>query len=325
MKTRKLGSDLTVSAIGYGAMGLSHAYGVAKEKNEAIQIIRDAFEKGYTLFDTAALYIGQYADGTPAINEELVGEAIKPFRNKITLATKGGVHFEGSNLKIDASPKALRKDLENSLKQLNVDSIDLYYQHMQDSKVSAEEVADTMGQFIKEGKIKHWGISNASPAYIEQADDVTKVSVVQDRLSMLARNSEKLFPMLKKRNIGFVAYSPLANGFLTAGPKKTNDQYNQKLDFRSQMPQYTENGMQATKEIIDLIDKLASEKNATPSQISLAWILHKEDFIVPIPGTSKKSRLLENAQASEIEMSDSEMKQIDTLLSKIDFDNADEQ
>lgn len=319
MKKRVLGKDLKVSALGYGAMGLSHAYGVALDKKDAIQLIHDAYDEGYTLFDTAALYIGKYADGSTAINEELVGEAIRPFRNEITLATKGGVHFEGKNLLVDASPAKLKEEVENSLRQLNVDTIDLYYQHMQDPKVEPEVVAETMGNLIKEGKIRHWGISNADADYIKRADDVTKVTAVQGKLNMISRQSEGLFPMLSERNIGFVAYSPLASGFLTSKPKP-NLNRNDSLDFRNMMHQYTKDGVDEAKDISQTIAKLATEKNASSAQISLAWLLKKEPWIVPIPGTRKQERLSDNAQAVNIELTDKEEDAIDSLLEKVDYE-----
>ncbi|KRK75308.1 aldo-keto oxidoreductase [Companilactobacillus alimentarius DSM 20249] len=319
MKKRTLGKDLEVSTIGYGAMGLSHAYGEALDKKDAIQLIHDAYDQGYTLFDTASAYVGKYADGSTAINEELVGEAIRPFRNKITLATKGGVSFEGNNLLIDASPKSLRRSVENSLRQLNVDTIDLYYQHMQDPKVEPEVVAETMGELIKEGKIRHWGISNADADYIKRADDVTKVTAVQGKLNMISRQSEELFPMLSERNIGFVAYSPLASGFLTSNSKPILDK-NNNLDFRNRMHQYTTDGMDEAKDISQMIAKLAKQKNATSAQISLAWLLKKESWIVPIPGTRKQQRLIDNAQAADIELTDEEENDIDSLLEKVDYE-----
>lgn len=319
MKQRVLGEDLKVSALGYGAMGLSHAYGTALEKPAAIKIIREAFEQGYTLFDTAALYIGQYADGTTAINEKLVGEAIKPFRDQITLATKGGVSFKDGQLAIDGRPEKLRQSVETSLQQLGVDTIDLYYQHMPDPNVAPEAVAELMGQLIKEGKIRHWGISNASLDYIKRADDVTKVTAVQSRFSMLARQSAALFSTLEQRHIGFVAYSPLANGFLTSRTQPKFDHHD-KLDFRNNMHQYTEEGTSEAQDISDLISKLAKEKQATPAQISLAWVLSKKPWIVPIPGTSKKQRLIENAGAAEIDLSTSEVATIDHLLAKVNYE-----
>ncbi|MCA1342553.1 aldo/keto reductase [Lactiplantibacillus pentosus] len=323
MQKRILGQNLSVSAIGYGAMGLSHAYGTAVEKNEAIKIIRTAFEQGYTLFDTAALYVGQYADGATAINEALVGEAIKPFRDQIVLATKGGAEFHDSKLVIDGSPEGLRKSVENSLRQLDVETIDLYYQHMPDPNVAPEVVADLMGQLIKEGKIKHWGISNAGVDYIKRADDVTKVTAVQDRFSMLARRkSEGLFPTLEKRQIGFVAYSPLASGFLTNQDRPKIDQHN-KLDFRGNMHQFTEVGTDEAQAISSLVTQLADEKQASPAQISLAWVLKQRPWIVPIPGTSKEKRLIENADAVNIQLSDDEIKQMNRLLNKVNYDQFD--
>lgn len=318
MQQRTLGVGLKVSAIGYGAMGLSHAYGNALPKDEAIKVLRSAIDQGYSLIDTAALYVGQFADGSPAINEELVGQAIKPVREQITLATKGGVRFENGQPAIDGRSESLRRSLETSLRQLGVDSIDLYYQHMQDPKVEPEVVAETMKQFIKEGKIRHWGISNASADYVERANAVTHVTAFQGRFSMLSRGSAKMFPMLQKHHIGFVAYSPLANGFLTNQEEKINK--GNQLDFRNVMHQYTTAGAAEAEDITTLINRLAQEKKATPAQISLAWVLSQGDFIVPIPGTSKISRMAENAKAASIELTADEVKQMNTLLDQVDYE-----
>ena len=232
MQQRVLGDGLKVSAIGYGCMGLSHAYGVALEKSEAVKRIREAFEAGYNFFDTAELYVGKFADGSPAINEEVVGEPLRPIRDKVVIATKCGVHFENLILVAKASEKTIRKSLEGSLKRLGVDTIDLYYQHMQDPSKEPEEVAEIFASLIKEGKILHWGISNASEDYIKRADAVCKVAAVQLRYSMMARWSEEMFPMLEQRKIGVVAYSPIANGFLS-GKFQTADKYDPQTDFRS--------------------------------------------------------------------------------------------
>ncbi|HJE45627.1 aldo/keto reductase [Levilactobacillus namurensis] len=319
MQKRKLGNNLEVSAVGYGAMGLSHAYGPALDRSAAIKVIQSAIDQGYTLIDTAALYVGKYADGTPAINEKLVGAAIKPFRQEITLATKGGVRFEGTTLKLDSRPTELRREVEASLQRLGVDTIDLYYQHMPDPKVAPEEVAETMGDLIREGKIKHWGISNADADYIQRADAVTKVTAVQGKFSMIARQSARLFPMLAQRQIGFVAYSPLASGFLTA-PTSSERNRQDNLDFRNMMHQYTAEGKAEARDISTMLGQLAREKQATPSQISLAWVLHKEPWIVPIPGTRQVNRLAENAAAETINLSDTEMAQIDELLDRVNYE-----
>ena len=320
MKARKLGNELTVSSIGFGCMGLSHAYGVALEKDTAIRRIHEAFEKGYTFFDTAEVYVGQYADGSPAVNEELVGEALRPIRNNVVIATKGGIRWGNDHQTIpDASPASLRRSLENSLKRMGVETIDLYYQHKQDPAVEPEAVAQTMNAFIREGKIRYWGISNASSEYIRRADAECKVAAVQMRYSMVARWHENMFPLLEERNIGLVAYSPLANGFLSA-VQTGAEQYDKDLDFRSRMPQYTKDNMEKSRALLDSIHVMAQEKNATPAQISLAWMLCKKPWIVPIPGTSKSVRITENAGAADISLSHDDINRIDMLLDGIDLD-----
>lgn len=319
MKTRKLGESLSVSSLGFGCMGLSHAYGVATPKEDAVKKIQAAYEQGYTYFDTAEIYVGKYADGSNALNEEVVGAAIQPIRNQVVVATKCGLKWEGNDLVSDARPESIRKSIEGSLKRMNLDVIDLYYLHREDPNVEPEVMAEAMAQLIKEGKIRYFGISNASEDYIRRADEVCKVSAVQARYSPMSRQSEKLFSMLEERNIGLVAYSPLANGFLTSGVKKTTGNYNAELDFRNNMPQYTEEGMKKGQGAIDLITELAKEKNATPAQISLAWMLCKKPWIVPIPGTSKRERMIENAGAADVSLNQEEIAKIDNELDTMDF------
>lgn len=318
MKQRKLGADLEVSAVGYGCMGLSHAYGTALDKPTAIRRIQEAFEAGYTFFDTAEVYVGKYADGTPAVNEEVVGEAIRPFRDKIVLATKGGIRWENGKTVPDASRDSIRTSVENSLRRLGVDTIDLYYQHRQDKTKEPEEVAEIFAELIKEGKIRHWGISNATKDYIQRADAVCKVTAVQLRYSMMARWTEELFPMLEERHIGAVAYSPIANGFLS-GKVQTADHYDSATDFRSFMPQYQKEQMEKSRELLEMIEALAKEKSATPTQISLAWMLCKKPWIVPIPGTTKSERIRENAEAADVVLTAEEIQNIDTKLDTMDL------
>ena len=319
MEQRLLG-NLSVSAVGFGCMGLSHAYGAALEKNQAVRRIQEAVEEGYTFFDTAEVYVGRYLDGSPAVNEELVGEALKPFRNEVVIATKGGNYWnENHQITPDGSPASLRKSLEGSLKRLGVEVIDLYYQHREDPAVEPEVVAEAMQAFIKEGKIKHWGISNASAEYIRRADDVCKVAAVQERYSMMARWNESLFPLLEERKIGLVAYSPLANGFLS-GVHAGKETFDKELDFRSRMPQYTEEGMLKAKQLTEALGQIAVEHHATPAQVSLAWMLCKKLWIVPIPGSSKPERIRENAAAAGILLNRQELEQLDGLLDGMDFD-----
>ncbi len=320
MQTRSLGGQLTVSAIGFGCMGLSHAYGVALERKDGIRRIQEAFEHGHTFFDTAEVYTGRYADGSVAVNEDIVGAALRPVRDKVVIATKGGISW-GDNYEVvpDASPQSLRSSLEGSLKRLGVDTIDLYYQHKPDPAREPEEVAQTMSTFIREGKIRSWAISNATADYIRRANAECKVAAVQMRYSMMARWHESMFPMLEECNIALVAYSPLANGFLSAVQTATTDQYDKELDYRSRMPQYTAENMKKSMALINTLRTMAREKNATPAQLSLAWMLCKKPWIVPIPGTSKSKRIAENAAAADILLSQEEVARIDTLLDGLDL------
>ena len=319
MKQRKLGT-LTVSALGYGCMGLSHAYGVALEEGDAVRCIEEAFAQGYTFFDTAEVYTGRHADGSPAVNEELVGRAVRPFRDKIVLATKGGIRLTGSHTVVpDASEQSLRASLEGSLKRLQVDCIDLYYQHKQDPKVEPEAVASCMQTFMQEGKIRHWGISNASADYIRRADTVCKVTAVQMRYSLMARWHEALFPLLEERNIGLVAFSPLANGILSSEVRNA-DQYDSSLDFRSWMPQYTEEGRERNRALTELLEELAAQRKVTPAQMALAWVLARKPWIVPIPGTGKLSRIRENAWAADIQLSPEELEALDRITKDQAYD-----
>lgn len=297
MNTRYIG-ELEVSSVGFGCMGLSHAYGPAVPKKEAIQIIRDAVEAGYTYFDTAECYLGNFADGSPANNELIVGEALKSYRDKVVIATKFGVTHGGDRLIMDSSPETIRKSVDGSLKRLGIDCIDLYYQHRIDPKVEPETVAEVMSELIKAGKIRYWGISETDESYLRRANAVCKVTAIQNRYSMMARWYEDLFPVCEELNIGYVAFSPLANGFLTDAFKK-GEQFAEG-DFRNFMPQYTDKGYADSVELLTYLRELAEQKQATPAQISLAWMICKKPYIMPIPGTRKKERLIENAKAAEI-------------------------
>ncbi len=317
MKKRMLGG-LEVSAVGYGCMGLSHAYGTALEKSDAIDRIRTAYDLGCTLFDTAELYVGKFADGTPAPNEEVVGEALRPIRDKVIICTKGGIRWEGEKTVPDGSRESIRTSVEASLMRLGIDTIDLYYQHRQDKTKEPEEVAEVFAELIRESKIRHWGISNATYDYIERADKVCKVTAVQLRYSMMARWTEELFPLLEERNIGAVAYSPIANGFLS-GKVQTADKYDRNTDFRSFMPQYQAEEMEKSKVLLEMIEQLAREKEATPAQISLAWMLCKKDYIVPIPGSTKPERIKENLGAADVILTKDEIRGIDEALDGMDL------
>jgi aryl-alcohol dehydrogenase-like predicted oxidoreductase len=318
MKKRILGKDLEVTAVGLGCMGFTHAYGTAMNEEEAKEAIRKAYDMGYTFFDTAECYIGERKDGSIAYNEDLVGEAIKPFRDKVVLATKFGVHHSPEGKLItDSSPETIRKSIEGSLKRLQTDHIDLYYQHRMDPKVEPEVVAGVMKELMEEGKIKHWGISEVSEDYLRRAHAVCPVTCIQNRLSMMARWHESLFPVLEELGIGYVAFSPLANGFLTGA--QTKGQTFEKGDFRANMPQYKDDAIDANQALVDLINTLAAKKNATPAQISLAWMINKKPYIVPIPGSRKVSRLQENAGAADIEFTPEEVRAIDQALDAMEM------
>lgn len=312
MRERTLGGSLTVSAVGLGCMGFSHAYGTATDETEAIRAIRSAVDAGYTFFDTAECYIGENADGSISYNEELVGKALSDVRDKVKIATKFGVqHGEGS-LITDSRPETIKRSVEGSLKRLGVDVIDLYYQHRIDPKVPAEEVAGTIAELIQEGKILHWGISETDEEYLRRAHNVCPVTCIQNRYSMMARWHADLFPVLEELNIGYVAFSPLANGILSDA-FKSGDTF-EKGDFRSFMPQYSDDAFEKNQVLLGLIRDLAKDKDATPAQISLAWMLCKKPYIVPIPGSRKSERIRENGAASEIVLTEQEVARIDKQL-----------
>ena len=321
MQYRTLGSDLTVSAVGLGCMGMSHAYGAPADKKEMTELLAQAVDLGYTFFDTAEVY------GTleqPHDNEELVGAALKPYRNKIVLATKFGIHFDMTStatnkpLVPDSRPKVIRASVEASLKRLGTDHIDLYYQHRLDQKIPIEEVAGVMADLIREGKITHWGLSEATEDTIRHAHAVCPVTAIQNRYSMMARWYEDLFPVLEELHIGYVAFSPLANGFLSGKYDKTS-RFDAGTDYRSVMSQFQPENIDRNHDLLALLQKLAEQNNATPAQISLAWMLCKKPYIVPIPGTRKLSRLLENAGAADVTLSAKEVSAIDKALSVMEI------
>lgn len=321
MQTRTLGKDLTVSAIGLGCMGMSHAYGAPADKKEMTELLAQAVDMGYTFFDTAEVY---GTPGNPHDNEELVGAALKPYRDKIVLATKFGIHFDMSSPAVnkplvpDSRPEVIRASVEASLKRLNTDHIDLYYQHRLDPKVPIEEVAGVMSDLIREGKITHWGLSEATEETIRRAHAVCPVTAIQNRYSMMARWYEELFPTLEELHIGYVAFSPLANGFLS-GRYDKNSRFEAGTDYRSVMPQFQPESIDQNRALLDLLNRLAGEQNATPAQISLAWMLCKKPYIVPIPGTRKAVRLQENAGAADIQLSAAEVQAIDTALNGMEM------
>ena len=315
MQSRILGRDLEVGAVGLGCMGFTHAYGTAMDETEAAKAIVEAVEMGYTFFDTAECYLGNRADGTLARNEDLVGEALKPYRHRVKIATKCGVEHQGGMLVMDSRPETIRRAIEGSLRRLQTDYVDLYYQHRIDPKVAPEEVAGVMADLIKEGKILHWGISETNEEYLRRAHAVCSVTCVQNRLSMMARWHESLFPVLEELNVGFVAFSPLANGFLSDAFKK-GEKF-EATDFRSFMPQYKDESFDDNRELLELVRNLAAEHNATPAQISLAWMLCKKPYIVPIPGSRKVERIRENLGAGDVVLTEQEVKEIDKQLDRI--------
>ena len=319
MKTRILGKDLEVSAVGLGCMGMSHAYGPAPDKKEMTELLSEAVDKGYTFFDTAEVY------GTPENphdNEELLGEALKPYRNRIVLASKCGIRFDEDSTEAnkplipDGRPETIKKSVEGSLKRLQTDHLDLYYIHRIDRNVPIEETAGAMKELIGAGKITHWGISEADEATLRKAHAVCPVTAVQNRYSMMYRDYEALFPVLEELQIGFVAFSPLANGFLSAKYNK-DSKFDAGTDYRGVMPQFSPEGMDKNKEMIEYLTEMADRKNATPAQISLAWMLAKKPWIVPIPGTRKYGRLVENAQAADVELTEQEVQDLDRMLDTV--------
>ena len=315
METRTLGKDFTVSAVGLGCMGFSHAYGAPTGHDEAVAAIRQAVEIGYTMFDTAEVY-GTADD--PHQNERLVGEALASYRDKVQIVTKFGIHFAESDtpnkpLIPDARPETIRASVEGSLKRLGTDHIDLYFQHRIDPNVEPEVVAEVMADLMKEGKILHWGISEANADYLRRAHAVCPVTAVENRYSMMARQYEELFPLLEELKVGLVAFSPMANGLLT-GRYGKNDRFDPKLDYRSSMPQFTPEAADQNRQLLALLDRLAGEKNGTPAQISLAWMLCKKPWIVPIPGTRRVERMKENAGAADIRLTAAEVAAIDRAL-----------
>lgn len=320
MKTRRLGnSNLEVSSVGLGCMGFSHAYGFATEKRQAEKTIFDAYDMGYSFFDTAECYTGENTNGTTSYNEELVGNALKPVRDKVIIATKFGVHHNpDKSLSLDSRPETIRKSVEGSLKRLGTDYIDLYYQHRIDPNVPAEEVAGFMGDLIKEGKIRSWGISETDESYLRKAHAITPVTAIQNRYSMMARWNEKLFPVLEELDIALVAFSPMANGILT-GQYNNQSQFTHNDDYRRFMPQFSEEGMAKSRELLALLENLAKEKNATQGQISLAWMLCKNDYIIPIPGSRKRERIEENLNAQNVILTQDEINLIDNNLDNMDF------
>ncbi|HJA35037.1 MAG TPA: aldo/keto reductase [Firmicutes bacterium] len=316
MKYRTLGKDLKVSAVGLGCMGMSHAYGPPADKKEMQELLAQAVDLGCTFFDTAEVY------GTPEHpydNEELLGRALGPYRDKVVIATKFGIHFDESSPAVnkplvpDSRPEVIRASVEGSLRRLGTDHIDLYYQHRVDPAIPIEEVAGVMSQLIQQGKITHWGLSEATEEIIRRAHSVCPVTAIQNRYSMMARQYETLFPLLEELHIGFVAFSPIANVFLS-GRYGKDAVFEAKTDYRSMMPQFQPANVEQNQPLLALLRETAQRKAATPAQIALAWMLCKKPYLVPIPGTRKPDRLAENLGAAQVLLSAQEVEALDRAL-----------
>lgn len=322
MKMRRLGnSNMQISPVGLGCMGLSHAFGTPLEKQDAADKVRAAFDMGYTFFDTAECYTGTNPDGTTAYNEEAVGMGIKGIRDKIILATKCGVIHSYSGLTMDSSPATIRKSIDGSLKRLGTDYVDLYYQHRIDPKVEPEVVAETMGELIKAGKIRAWGISCVNEDYLRRAHAVCPVSAVQEMYNLIDRKIEDMFPMIEQMGITLVAYTPLAKGFLS-GSYLERPTFDHPEDNRGGRYQFSEEGFASYQRVLELIRGIAETKNATLAQISLAWMISKKPWIVPIPGTRTPSRMQENLNAANIALSAAEVQAIDDALNAMNLVNS---
>ncbi|GAB3995074.1 aldo/keto reductase [Spirosoma daeguense] len=312
MQTRTLGKNgLTVSSIGLGCMGLSFGYGPAVDKQQGISLIRAAVEQGVTFFDTAEVY-------GPFANEELVGEALEPFKGNVVIATKFGFNIvDGKMAGVNSRPENIRKVAEASLKRLRIDVIDLFYQHRVDPNVPIEDVAGTVKELIQEGKVKHFGLSEAGAQTIRKAHAVQPVTALQSEYSLWTRQHEnEIIPTIEELGIGLVAFSPLGKGFL-AGKIDETTQFAEG-DIRNVLPRYTEEARIANKALLDLIQQFAEKHQATPAQIALAWVLAQKPWIVPIPGTTKLHRLAENNGAASIQLSTDELQEIEQASNKID-------
>ncbi len=323
MQKRKLGkSDLEVSALGLGCMGLSFGYGPAVDKQEGISLIRTGVERGVTFFDTAEVY-------GPFTNEELVGEALAPFRGQVVIATKFGFDLDPKldprGMKgrpgLNSRPEHIKEAAEGSLMRLQVEAIDLFYQHRVDPDVPIEDVAGAVKELIQEGKVKHFGLSEAGARTIRRAHAVQTVAAVQSEYSLWTRGPEaEVLPMLEELGIGFVPFSPLGKGFLTGKMDETTTL--DSSDFRKTIPRFTPEAMKANRALVDLLGKAAERKQATPAQIALAWLLAQKPWIVPIPGTTKRNRLEENIGASAVELTADDLREIETAASKITVQGA---
>ena len=316
MQKRKLGkSNLEVSAIGLGCMGMSYGYGPAADKQQMISLIRAAVDRGITLFDTAQMY-------GPFSNEELVGEALAPLRQRVVIATKFGLRLDPNGQQVvDSRPEFIRESTDGSLKRLKVDVIELYYQHRVDPNVPIEDVAGTVSDLIRQGKVKHFGMSEAGVRTIRRAHAVQPVTAVQSEYSLWWRRpEEELLPTLEELGIGFVPFSPLGKGFLTGKIDETTTF--DSSDFRNIVPRFTPDARKANQALVDLLRKIAERKKATPAQTALAWLLAQKPWIVPIPGTTKLERLDENIGAAALELTRDDLREIDRAASKIAIQGA---
>ena len=315
MRTRELGkSGLEVSALGFGCMGLSFGFGPATEKTEAIKVIRAAYEGGVTFFDTAEAY-------GPGANEELVGEALAPFRDKVVIATKFGFKNGVPGQGLDSTPERIRTVAEESLKRLNTDVIDLFYQHRVDPNVPVEEVAGTVRDLIQQGKVKHFGMSEAGAASIRRAHAVQPVTALQSEYSLWWREPEQeILPTLEELGIGFVPFSPLGKGFLT-GAISDKTEFD-KTDFRNIVPRFSAESRKANQALVDELGKIAQQKGATKAQVALAWLLAQKPWIVPIPGTTKLHRLQENLGGASVELTAEDLSAIHHAISEIEVQGA---
>lgn len=315
MKKRILGKDLEVSAMGLGCMGMTHGFGDLSDENEMIEVIRGAVKAGITMFDTAECY--QNDDGT-VYNETLLGNALKPYRDQVVIATKCGIKVINGEQVLDARPEVIRASLEGSLERLQTNYVDLYYLHRVDPNTPIEVVAQTMKELMEEGKIKHWGLSEAGIETIRKAHAICPLTVVESEYSMLWRQPEKeLLPLLEELGIGFVPFAPLGKGFLTA-TIDTNQTF-AKNDTRSRQPRFRKESMEANQVLVDLVKKIAAQKEATPAQVALAWVMSQKPFIVPIPGSRKLSRIEENMQAVNIELTTEELARIREALDNLEL------
>jgi aryl-alcohol dehydrogenase-like predicted oxidoreductase len=320
MQKRKLGkSNLEVSALGLGCMGMSFSYGPPKDKKEMTDLLHAAVDRGITFFDTAEVY-------GPFTNEELVGEALAPFRGKVVIATKFGFDLSGSDNRpgaagLNSRPEHIKQAVEGSLKRLKVNTIDLLYQHRVDPQAPIEDVAGAVKELIQQGKVKHFGLSEAAAKTIRRAHSVQPVTAVQSEYSLWTRGPEaEVLPTLKELGIGFVPYSPLGKGFLT-GKFDENSKFDS-TDFRSTLPRFTPEALKANQALIDLLGGIAKRKNATPAQIALAWLLAQKPWIVPIPGTTKLPRLEENIGALSTQLTPEDLRDIEAAASKIKVEGA---